>query len=86
MFDTQAADDLRRLGEEIQRRILKSTKKKLSAHPKTFGKPLRGELSGYWSLRIGDYRVVYEIKEDVAYIWAVLHRPDAYEKFIDRIT
>jgi len=27
------------------------------------GKPLRGELSGKWSLRVGDYRVIYKIDE-----------------------
>jgi len=28
------------------------------------GKPLRGELSGKWILRIGDYRIIYRIDED----------------------
>ena len=28
------------------------------------GKRLRGDLSGKWSLRMGDYRIIYIIDED----------------------
>ncbi len=32
--------------------------------PLRFGKPLRGELTGYHSARRGGYRVLYQIVED----------------------
>jgi len=44
------------------------------------GKPLRGELSGKWSLRIGDYRIIYVIDEHekTVTLYNVKHRKLAY--------
>lgn len=44
------------------------------------GKPLRGELSGKWSLRIGDYRIIYVIyeHEKTIVLYNVRHRKVAY--------
>jgi len=46
-----------------------------------FGKPLRGELSGEWSLRIGDYRIIYVIDEHekTVTLYNVRHRKVAYQ-------
>lgn len=43
-------------------------------------KQLRGELSGYFRYRIGDWRVVYEINDDqvIVIIAMIAHRRDAY--------
>jgi len=48
---------------------------------KTLGKPIRGELSGKWSLRIGDYRVIYIIDERrrTVTLYSARHRKVAYE-------
>lgn len=52
----------------------------LSEVPRRVGKPLLGELTGLFSARRGDYRVVYEIDEDnrVVTVHRVQHRRDAY--------
>lgn len=44
------------------------------------GKPLRGELSGKWSLRVGDYRVIYVVNEaeKAVILYTVKHRKVAY--------
>lgn len=52
----------------------------LLENPGPVGKPLRGELEGLHSARIGAYRVVYEI-DDVGTVVNVLyidHRVDIY--------
>jgi mRNA interferase RelE/StbE len=53
----------------------------LSSDPKT-GKPLKGELKGYWSFRVGIYRIIYLIKfhEIVVEVLRIQHRRDVYEK------
>lgn len=56
--------DFKTIGVSAQKAIFKDIRKKLSLEPKSYGKPLLGELKGYWRLRVGDYRVVYKIKED----------------------
>lgn len=52
----------------------------LAENPQRVGKPLVGELSGLWSARRGEYRVVYAIHQDVVTVTIVrmAHRRDAY--------
>ena len=44
------------------------------------GKPLRGEKHGCYSLRCGDYRIIYEVypSQKVIHIIRVGHRKDIY--------
>jgi len=51
--------------------------KKLEHDPQ-FGKPLRGKLHGIWQLRIGPFRVWYEIndKEKKVILRAILHKDE----------
>jgi len=44
------------------------------------GKPLKGEFKGCWSYRLGDYRIIYEIRkaEIVVIVLSVAHRREVY--------
>ncbi|MDE0374844.1 MAG: type II toxin-antitoxin system RelE/ParE family toxin [bacterium] len=71
-----------RLPEKIALAVVEYMLGPLLENPGRVGKPLRGDLSGLHSARIGAYRIVYEIDEDrhrvnVAYIdhRADIHRP-----------
>ena len=68
-----------RLPRDIQRRIV-ARLTELETQPRPIGvKKMKGE-SDLWRLRVGDYRVVYEIR-DQALIVAVVrlgHRRDVY--------
>ena len=48
-----------------------------------FGKPLRGKLHGLWQLRIGPFRVWYEIniEEKRVTLRAILHKDDAMKYY-----
>jgi len=52
----------------------------LAEGPHRVGTPLVGELSGLWSARRGDYRIVHEIDDTagVVLVHRVQHRRDAY--------
>lgn len=52
----------------------------LSQNPQRVGKPLTGALSGLWSARRGEYRVVYSIADEVVTvtILRIAHRVAAY--------
>lgn len=54
----------------------------LSEQPRRVGKPLVGQLSGLWSARRGDYRVVYEIDDaaGVVIVHRVQHRRHVYRR------
>ena len=59
-------DDFKGIELHHQRKIIKTIRERLSTEPDRYGEPLRGELKGYWKLRAGEFRVIYEIrKEDV---------------------
>jgi len=42
------------------------------------GKPLVGPLKGKWSLRVGEYRIIYEIGKAVIIVLTVNHRREVY--------
>ena len=54
--------------------------KDLAANPE-LGKPLVGKLAGLWSLRVGDYRALYEIKHNELLILIIKlgHRKNIYD-------
>lgn len=58
------SEDFKSIDYPNQKTILREIRKKLSLDPKGYGKPLRGELKGYWRLRVRDYRVIYKIREE----------------------
>ncbi len=73
---------MKKLSSSVQSRIKFTIIKKLSENPKIFGKPLKFSLSGKYSLRVGDYRIIYTIDEDnhIVYIDEITHRSEAYLK------
>lgn len=42
-------------------------------------KVLRGKFEELLRLRVGNYRIIFEVIEDVMYIYEVKHRKEAYE-------
>ena len=81
--------DFEKIDKTDQLRIIKTIRKKLTTKPKEFGRPLTGELKGYWKLRIGEFRVIYEIEKDkiIVYVIMVGYRRDkeAYKNAIKRL-
>jgi len=58
------SEDFKSITYPEQKIIFKDIRKKLSLAPKSYGKPLSGELKGYWRLRVKNYRVIYKIREE----------------------
>lgn len=64
-------EDLPDLDPSVQKRIVRAIEKKLTVNPRQYGEPLRGELFGYWKLRVDDYRVVYRMKENALEVFVI---------------
>ena len=82
-FDRDAARDLRKLGHEAQRLILRYLGERIATanNPRRFGHALTGDLKGLWRYRVGDYRIIAKI-EDYRFIVLVVvvrHRREVYE-------
>ena len=50
--------------------------------PRVYGKPLSADRAGQWRYRIGDYRIIVEIKDNklIILVIAVGHRREVYKK------
>jgi len=79
IFEKQPIDFFNKLDKNLQERIGKKIEK-LKQNPKE-GIPLIGNLAGQWKLRIGDYRLIYQIFQDKLLILIVNagHRKNIYD-------
>ncbi|MDD5398288.1 MAG: type II toxin-antitoxin system RelE/ParE family toxin [Dehalococcoidia bacterium] len=75
----KAVRDLEQLDKPVVTRIIKRITWFASNSDKVALEPLSGDLKGMFKLRIGDWRVIYTIKDDYALIQFVGHRRDIYE-------
>ena len=78
-FTRRALRDIKKLSPEARRRVELSIDELFD--DVRAGDKLHGEWEGYWKLRAGDYRVIYEIKnKNSVGIQYVRHRRRAYRK------
>lgn len=52
----------------------------LEVEPESFGKRLLGRLEGFWSARVGSYRVLYTIESNGVVVRAIRHRAVVYRR------
>ncbi|MCW5199037.1 type II toxin-antitoxin system mRNA interferase toxin, RelE/StbE family [Desulfobulbus sp. F5] len=74
-YHPEVEDDLKRVGVAAARRILRAIDSKLTQEPLQFGVPLSGNLSAFRKLRIGDYRVVYQVTETTVTVFVLAVGP-----------
>lgn len=72
------SDDIPALPKIAKKQIKRAIEERLAVDPIGFGKPLRYSLKGLRRLRVGDYRVVYQIEDNTVIISAIKHRKDVY--------
>ncbi len=82
IWDDNAIDELAALPDATSARIVKKVENYLALEPYELGKRLSGRYSGYFRYRIGDYRIIYEVQDDVlvVYVFRVGHRKDVYDQ------
>lgn len=81
-FDAAAAKEFRKLGGEVQRRILGYLRGRIAgtADPRRLGTALSGEFAGLWRYRVGDYRLIAAIEDGrfTVLVLRVGHRREVY--------
>ena len=82
---TVVAYDIPMLSRVAALRVMDAIQEKLRTQPDLFGKPLRRSLAGYRSLRVGDYRIVFQIEKRIVKIFVIAHREHVYEMVLSRI-
>jgi mRNA interferase RelE/StbE len=82
-FSKEADKSLRKLDRQVSARILDELEEVSRLDdPRTRGKALVGNLAGLWRYRVGDYRVVCDIEDEVLVILVVgvAHRSSVYRR------
>lgn len=73
-----AAEDLPRIPGNVRARIVRAIETRLMTDPAKYGERLRHSLIGLWKIRVGDYRVCYEIEGYTVTVSAIRDRRDVY--------
>lgn len=79
----RALKQLRKMDRQATLRILAFLDERITGaeDPRQWGKQLKGELNNIWRYRVGDYRLLCQLQDDVLVVLvvAVGHRKDIYE-------
>jgi mRNA interferase RelE/StbE len=77
LFKQSAKKDLEKLPKHIAQRILKKIQETLLKSPYSFPL-LKGRFEGLRKLKVGKYRVVYQLSNQDIFIVYIDHRKDVY--------
>jgi mRNA interferase RelE/StbE len=81
-YSRTARKFIEKLDPQTQRRIhgLMEGRVAFLDNPRDAGKPLKGPLATFWVYRVGDYRIICDMKDDKLVILVVTigHRGDVY--------
>jgi len=82
LFLKEAVEEFKKLDKPVQR-IIKEKLELLSQNPESLKnniKPLKGKYKGLYRLRVGDYRIIFQVKKEEVLIIIIRigHRRDIY--------
>ena len=72
--------DIPRLDPPTKKRLRIAIERKLTKHPEATAKPLAHTTQRLWSLRVGDWRVIFTLREKEVWILKIGHRRDVYSE------
>ncbi len=82
-FDARALKELKKLGKPAQKEIIAYLDERIAVKedPRRFGKALHANLAGLWRYRLGNYRILCQIKDAqlLVLVISVGHRKNVYE-------
>ena len=82
-FDCKAEKEFGKLDRPVRKRILKWLDENIEGceNPRLFGKALEGEWGNYWRYRVGKYRLIADIQDDVFVVLIIKtsKREDVYK-------
>jgi mRNA interferase RelE/StbE len=77
-----AKKQLAKLDKPIAKRIIQWMRERIETYdnPRLWGEPLVGEFSGLWKYRIGTFRLICEIKDNllIVLVLEIGHRKEIY--------
>ncbi len=68
--------DIKRLDHSTALRIRKAIESRLTAYPERYAKPLAYTRNDLWTLRVGDWRIVFCLRGEEILILRIGHRSE----------
>jgi len=81
----EVEDDLKLLGRGDQDRIFRAIRQRLTTQPESYGKPLGGSLAKLRRIRVGDFRLAYQVSGRRVIVWAIKNRKEIYADLEQRL-
>lgn len=82
-YSDRALKSLRKMDKQNARRIVDFMDLRIAvaANPRKSGRPLKGELGEFWRYRVGDYRILCEIRDEelIILVATIGHRREVYD-------
>ncbi len=80
-YDEKVEKDFKKLSSDIKVRIIKYINERIAIDPLSTGGELKGGLQGLRKYRVGDYRIICAIQEEIitVLVLSVGHRKDIYK-------
>jgi mRNA interferase RelE/StbE len=83
-LSAKAEKQLEKIDRTVARRIRSYLSERIATleNPKALGEPLEGALRPYWRFRVGDYRLICHIQDEIVTVAVVQigHRSDIYRR------
>ncbi|MGI8505048.1 MAG: type II toxin-antitoxin system RelE family toxin [Hassallia sp.] len=79
-YEPEALADLEKLTQAVRERVVKKINWLAENFDQVNPQSLTADLSGFFKLRVGDYRVIYEFnrEEEIIFIDRIRHRREVY--------
>lgn len=77
VYVESAIKDIQALDGSVKKIIKKVIEDKLGSDPLKFGLPLRRTLKKFFKLRVGDYRIIYQIEQKEVTVLVIKNRPSS---------
>lgn len=74
----KATKQIHKLNPNDRKRITNWIAEHLKGDPRGTGKPMTGNMSGFWSYRVGKYRMLAQFEGDMVILTNVALRKEAY--------
>jgi mRNA interferase RelE/StbE len=85
LYHPLVAEDIERMPQNLKNRIENALQTRLLVDPIKAGRPLRQSLAGHRKMRVGDYRIIYRVKDNMIIVLKIGHRKDVYNKVTPRL-
>lgn len=74
----KATKQVRKLNPNDRKRITNWITEHVKGDPRGAGKPMTGNMSGFWSYRVGKYRMLAQFEGDMVILTNVALRKESY--------